>query len=317
VVSKIAVAVAAHERSDSTSAPPDDLLISTLKRLFGTSDWLPNSPGGHVWYGQDGLYLLWPESAIKILQSLPKGARAIPGFGSHDDLLGHLAARGLIAEKALPQVSIRPPGSTKPHAAVRVLEPSQLFPDREPRATALQLRLALLDSDSGESVKSESSLSPACAEGQTLSKADNQERTLAIEPNISGREPAVTVAELPARDVPQELTLDTSRILNPRSRELVDSVVTRLEHSFDKMLAKLVPDGVFVALAEFVGQHGDGASIVRALQEAELLAIPTGPSRRPVRIERMEAADVAGIVLAAGALQGYGEWVARWHTRDE
>ncbi|HET9642912.1 MAG TPA: TraI domain-containing protein, partial [Burkholderiaceae bacterium] len=174
VVSKVAVAVAAHERSDSTSAPPDDLLVSTLKRLFGTSDWLPNSPGGHVWYGQDGLYLLWPESAIKILQSLPKGARAIPGFGSHDDLLGHLAARGLIAATPSPLVSIRPPGSTKPHAAVRILEPSQLFSDREPRAAALQFRLALPDSHSVECVESESSLPPTGAEGQTLSKADNR-----------------------------------------------------------------------------------------------------------------------------------------------
>ena len=78
------------------------------------------------------------------------------------------------------------------------------------------------------------------------------------------------------------LLLDTSKISNPRTRGLVDAVVARLDQSFDSMLARIVQTGVFVALTEFVGEHGDGATVVRSLHEAQLLA-SDGRNRRSAR----------------------------------
>lgn len=112
----------------------------------------------------------------------------------------------------------------------------------------------------------------------------------------------------------RSLTLDTSRISNPRIREQVDDVVNRLEGSFDTMLSRIVPGGIFVALQEFVGQHADGAAVVRAAHEAGLLALDAKSAARRVSTERMEGTEVVGIVLPKDAFEGYAEWVARWQA---
>ena len=112
----------------------------------------------------------------------------------------------------------------------------------------------------------------------------------------------------------QSLAADTSQITNPRTRQLVDGVIARLDQSFDSMLSRVVDGGVYVALAEFVGQHGDGAAMVRALHDAGLLAIcDATAARRRVTSEELEGVQVMGVVLRASALQGYAEWMRRWH----
>lgn len=123
-------------------------------------------------------------------------------------------------------------------------------------------------------------------------------------------ETATSLSEPPAL-----LLLDTSKISNPRVRELVDAAVARLDQSFDSMLARIVQTGVFVALTEFVGEHGDGASVVRALHESQLLASDGATGGRRVVIGSMEGADLRGVVLRASAFVGYADWTHRWQTQ--
>jgi hypothetical protein len=106
--------------------------------------------------------------------------------------------------------------------------------------------------------------------------------------------------------------MDTATIMNPRVRELVDAVVVRLDQSFDGMLARIVEGGVYVALAEFVGQHGDGAPVVRALHDANLIAIDGATAGRRVVRENIGGAELTGVVLSASALHGYAEWARHW-----
>lgn len=111
---------------------------------------------------------------------------------------------------------------------------------------------------------------------------------------------------------PCHLSLDTSTITNPFVRERVEETVDRLDRSFDKMLAKITPDGIFIALNEFSTQGADNSAIVRALLEGGVLATdPLAPGRR-VTHERIEGADVAGVVVASAKLCGLTTWLARW-----
>jgi hypothetical protein len=73
------------------------------------------------------------------------------------------------------------------------------------------------------------------------------------------------------------------------------------------MLSKIVSTGVFVALSEFVGQHGDGASIVRSLHDAGLLAVDASTASRRVHTEKIEGVDVVGVVLPCGGVP----WIRR------
>jgi hypothetical protein len=311
VVNKIALAVAARDRAQD-AFPPASLLALTLKRLLGTSDWLPNSPGGHVWFGADGLYLLWPDAGIKLLESMPRNVRGTPDFASHGDLLRHMALSGIICASPSSLFKIRLPGGVRPLDAVRITDPHRILKE-------LGVRAAPFDAQLGAPAPSASTSVDGAGDRPPVRDCSDQRSNEIPEPSVNrelfAEEPqadCMVTDQHPSHTPHPPLLLDSSRIVNQRSRQLVDEVVRRLEQGFDTMLSKIVPAGVFIALTEFVGQLDDGASIVRALHDAGLLAIDKSAPNRRVHSEWIEGADVAGIVLSAAAFHGYPEWVAGW-----
>lgn len=312
VVGRIAATVAARERPAAT-APAPDLLAGALKRLLGTSDWLPNAPGGHVWYGTDGLYLLWPDAAAKLVAALPQGVRVARRFASNDDVLHQLADSGTIHAKPSPLCHIRPPGHDKPQVAVRLTDADRMLEESGRRATPLDLQSRTMPSDKAEQDR-------VAGKGTAGDRGRAQDGVAtandAGEAGMSEQRALDFAGALDAARVSPEadskLRLDTSKITNPCLRELVGAAVVRLDQSFDSMLARIVQGGVFVALIEFVGQQGDGAAVVRALHDAQLLAPDdTVPGRRVIS-ERIEGADITGVVLRESALDGYTDWKKRW-----
>ncbi|WP_140627768.1 TraI domain-containing protein [Methylibium rhizosphaerae] len=308
LISRVAAAVAVREQSGAVVTPLDEL-ADTLKRMLATSDWLPNSPGGHVWYGTDGFYLLWPDAATKLLNAMP-GAGSTTEATSHATLLQELVDSGIVVATPSPLVHIQTPGCDKPNVAVRLANHRRLLGDLRRGATPLDLRMHVPargrvadDTLGAQSVPLGSDSIPA----DVVAAPPTGQCTL----DFTG-EPADVGAGRESSSARSALSLDTSRISNPRMREAVDQVVARLDHSFDSMLAKTASGGVFVALAEFVGQHGDGGAIVRALHEAQLLASDGATPDRRVVSERMEGLELMGVVLRASAFVGYSDWLHRW-----
>ena len=314
LVTRVAGTVAAKARC-GTTMPAADQLADTLKRLLGTNDWLPNAPGGHVWCGTDGLYLLWPETAAKLLDALP-GKRLGGPDTSHDKLLQDLADSGLIDATTAPLVRIRTPGQDRPRLAVRLASRHPVLGDPMDGAARLDLGVQAQGPDQ---IAGERPALRSHADSKTVSRHADAIAVDVRPPPAAGqytldftREPTdLDAAGEPTASV---LSLDTSRITNPRIREAVDQVVARLEQSFDSMLAKLVPGGVFVALTEFVGQHGDGAAVVRALYEAQILACEGAALDCRVTRQRIGGAEHVGVVLRSSALVGYADWEGRWHA---
>lgn len=314
LVTRVAGTVAANARCGATM-PAADQLADTLKRLLGTSDWLPNAPGGHVWCGTDGLYLLWPDTAAKLIDALP-GKRLSGPAASHDKLLQDLVDGGLIDATTTPLVRIRTPGQDRPRLAVRLASRHPMLGD--PMHGAARLDLRVHAQESGQ-ITGERPALRSHADSNTGSRHADAIAVDVRPPPAAGqytldftREPTdLDAAGAPATSV---LSLDTSRITNPRIREAVDQVVARLDQSFESMLAKLVPGGVFVALTEFVGQHGDGAAVVRALHEAQLLACDGAALDCRVTRQRVDGADQVGVVLRSSNLVGYAAWTFQRQT---
>jgi hypothetical protein len=262
--------------------------------------------------------LLWPDAAVKLRDALPHGIRNAEAFASNDKLLQHLTATGMVHRTPSPVVRIRPPGSAMARMAVRLAEPQCALGNAAPPAMSLDLQASsaieedLVDeSDAAQQDGDTDQARGRIAAGHEPSRpqAGTQERldyALSL-PEVEG---TTSLSEPPAR-----LLLDTLKISNPRVRELVDAVVARLDQSFDSMLARIVQTGVFVALTEFVGEHGDAATVVRALHEAHLLA-SDGTGGRRVVIESMEGANLRGVVLRASAFVGYVDWTHRWQTQE-
>jgi conjugal transfer pilus assembly protein TraI len=318
MVAKIAAAVVAHQQLAADATPPTDHLTATLKCLFATSDWLPNAPGGHVWHARDGLYLLWPAAAAKLLEALPRHASSRSDPATADQLLQRLSEAEILDTKPSTLHHVRLPGRARPEFAVRLLEHRPFLPERS-------LRIAPLAGDIGTAgPKSAEERQPAREPSIATREAEVEKRT---DPADAEHDEPMSNAAAPRRaqddsdnmlatqSSHQPLGLDTSRVVNPRSRELIDDVVVRLDSAFDKMLAKTTQGGIFVALSEFIGDGGDAAPIVRALHDAGLLASRESGSRR-ISTERMEGADVTGIVLREEAFDGYASWTSRWQANE-
>jgi conjugal transfer pilus assembly protein TraI len=316
VVGRIAATVAERERPAAT-APTPDLLAGTLKRLLGTSDWLPNAPGGHVWYGTDGLYLLWPDAAAKLVAALPQGVRGARRFASNDDLLQQLADSGTVHAKPSPLCLIRPPGHDKPQVAVRLADADRMLEESGRRATPLDLRPRTASSDNAaqDRVAGKERAGDGCCLQDGVATANDAGKAGMPEQRALDFAGALDVAR-GSLETDSMLRLDTSKIANPRLRELVDAAVVRLDQSFDSMLARVVRGGVLVALVEFVGRQGDGASVVRALHDAQLLAPDDAAPGRRVVSERIEGFDITGVVLRESALEGYADWKKRWQDNN-
>ena len=314
LVRKVAGTVVAHARYGET-APIADELANTLQRLLGTSDWLPNAPGGHVWCGTDGMYLLWPDAAVKLLDALA-GKRYVGPAVSHDRLLQDLVDSGLIDGTTATLVRIRTPGQDRPRLAVRLASHHAVLGD--PMKGVARLDLRGHAPETGQNGGERPAVRPQ-ADGDIGTRHADAMPADAKAPPAAAQYALDFTHEPTGLDAVSEpaasaLSLDTSRITNPRIREAVDEVVARLNQSFDSMLAKLVPAGVFVALTEFVGQRGDGAAVVRALHEAKLLACDGATLDRRITRQRMEGAEQTGVVLHSRAFVGYAEWEDRWQA---
>jgi len=316
VVHQVALAVTARTRPQGAT-PPAGLLTHTLKRLLGTSDWLPNAPGGHVWLSADSLYLLWPIAGIKLRESIPSTWRDASDWATNDRLLQHLVACGALCAVPSPLAQIRLPGQSKPHDAVRVADHQRTLVELGIRATPIEIQLSASD------IKESASGSEVDGPGRQRHEGTNSDMPSRCGPNFElfpvpdAEARSDSIGTSPQAVAPSSrptLSLDTSKIANPRTRELIDDVVKRLEHQFDSMIAKIMPGGVFVALTEFVGLHGDGAQIVRCLHDAGLLAVHKDSPHRRAWTETIDGIDVSGVVLPHEAIDGYPEWAARWRS---
>lgn len=135
-----------------------------------------------------------------------------------------------------------------------------------------------------------------------------------VEAGTDGADPTRAIPASIAVGEADSLSLDTSAITNSFLRERLEETVARLDQSFDTMLAKCMPTGIFVALSEFSAGEADSSAIVRALVQGGCLATdPLAPNRRVTR-EHVGDADAAGIVLASAKLSGFSRWQGRWQT---
>ena len=312
VVNRVTVAVALRDALPA-GVPSPALLTRTLKQLLATSDWRPNAPGGHVWFASDGLFLLWPEAGIKLIEAIPRSLRGTEGLSSPQDLLRQLVSQDIVSTSPSTLLAIRLPGQAKPQCAVRITDAEKLLDGSSVQALQLDEPLC-------QPVSCARTPSTGTPDDGKPHEHHEWQGTLFDAPCPDAEHAHQRIAETheveceaqSAATAPTLMTLDTSSITNPRSRELVDAVVAKLNDAFDTMLARVQDGGVFVALTEFVGEYGDGASIVRALHDARLLAVDKGAPDRRVQIQRIEGTDMPGIVLAAQALDGYSDWLARW-----
>lgn len=293
-------------------------LVDAMRRLAaGHSAWAVNRDKARLWFGEDGLFLAWPEAAKDILELLEGDQLAgIPK--APDTLLDILLDAGVLTAPAegSRNWAIFPTGAEKPIAAVRLASPAIVLAGNgtlpaplnrsmqrsdtipSPRATvktppvpashpappiAKPAQLSLIEADPN----------PVPA---TIAPADDAPKSDSPPPPVAAQDPA------PAQRV-QPICLKAPMRLNPAVRQALVEAVETLNDPPATTSVFTLREGIFIPLAEFERRGIQATVALRALADADMLYSPrkNGP---PTATRDVQGVATVGIVLLPRHVEG-------------
>jgi conjugal transfer pilus assembly protein TraI len=308
------------------------LLIDAMRRLaVGHAAWQPNREKSRVWYGPEGLFLVWPGAAEDMLELLED--EQLAGIPRSTDLLREtLMAVGACVAQGDGQASwqIQPPGAKAPVEALRLASPAWLLAGRDPelpplqqtllvtkvRAPAMATPSARADAPATPAPAPTPSPSPSPAQGAS-DAAPNATPKAATLPDpqrslLDGITDAGSDTNAPpvseAAPTPQPPTQPAARLKAPLRldmsvRTALAATLAALEDNTAETQACPVPAGLFVALAEFQRLGVQPAFALRALRDARML-VGAGPDGTPQVAHPLRGVPTPGVVIAAAHIDG-------------
>ncbi|MBH2008585.1 MAG: TraI domain-containing protein [Xanthomonadaceae bacterium] len=113
-------------------------LVDALRRLVAThAAWTPNAERSRIWYGADGLFMVWPNAAGDVRKLLE--ADQLPGMPkSAETMLEILVGAGILQlqDDGGPLWLIYPPHAKAAIEAVKLIDPAIVLAGLEPRPDA-------------------------------------------------------------------------------------------------------------------------------------------------------------------------------------
>ena len=276
-------------------------LIDAMRRLVASNAaWTPNEAKSRVWYGNDGLYVVWPNSAADICKLLD--ADRLPGIPkSPETILEILVAAGVIEprDESSATWSIYPANATAPIEAVRLTSPTILLAALETAPAPLAVELTRAPRTPSER-SPDHHKRPAGAPQQLslpVEPADPRDaQPQQARPTQSAAPPAANIPR-PAAPPPAPaptFALDAPMRLSPPLRAALAEIVATLNGSADHAAACTTPSGVFLPLKELERRHLDPSLAIRALADVAML-VPS-PSGKTV-VREFGGEDTLGLVI--------------------
>lgn len=259
-------------------------LVDALRRLASAdSAWVPNREKSRVWYGADGLFLLWPQCAADA-QSLLE-ADQLPGIPkSADTVLDLLLAAGVAEPRDSSHNTwlIQPPGAKGPLDAIKLTSAAILWSGPEASPHALDVALVTSLEPTRAMAAAAAPAPPPSPRGQlSLLEAVAPDTAAAVSPpsNAPARiSPAVEEAAAAS------IALKAPMRLNPAVRDALGSIVATLNGDARTAAACTVATGIFVPLAELERRGLQPALAMRALGDLRML-VPAD-ANRPATVSR-------------------------------
>lgn len=265
-------------------------LLDAMRRLVTShTAWVPNQERSRVWYGKDGLFIVWPNAAAEIRKLLEEDE--LPGIPKAPEtileiLLGAKVLEGRSGAEAL--WTIAPPPGKNVIEAVKLSSPEILLSAHldpvAPLPVALAVRPQPTASGPAPPCPQPEQLSlevhpptspPLSAPAQQVVTADGEilpsgSRGAAHDTGnaaqVPDNEDATTTFSEPAR-LPV-FKLEAPMRLNPRVREALAAAIDTMNGDSKAAIAVTVPAGVFVPLEHFKRANVDLPVVLRSLAEA-------------------------------------------------
>lgn len=282
-------------------------LIDALRRLVvADSTWVPNREKSRVWFGQDGLFLLWPAAAEDIsslleadhLQGIPKAPETMREV---------LMAAGVLSahDTGAAVWIIHPPGAKAGQEAVKLASPAILFNGLEPHPSPLAQALAT----QAPATTIRPPPPPAPAPPASVEKPATGQLSLLppdvspdVPPDVSPAPPASGAMPEPERPVPT-FALRAPLRLNPVVRDALIAIAATLNGRSEPAQCCTVAQGLFVPLGQLEQRGVQPSLALRALADVRML-VAAGPHAPPTLSRDFNGTPTVGLVIAPRFVEG-------------
>lgn len=298
-------------------------LVDALRRLVvANASWTPNADKSRVWFGSDGMFLVWPSAADDVRKLLE--ADQLPGIPKAPETILEVL---LTAEVVSAQESgkatwlIHPPGGKGAIEAVKLSAPGILYAELDKLPEALPASLLTPPrpaepsaSQTSHAASPQGSPSPARRRVRTAPSdtTDAQAGPLpeqlplgaAPRPASPDDESSEPPSEPAASDEPTSDSVQSPpKLLAPLRlpltvRDALQDIVATLGGAGEGWWAALpAEDGLFIPLASLATRKLTPPAAIRAMNEAGMLAAPSPLTRS------FQGQEVVGVLLAAQHVQ--------------
>jgi conjugal transfer pilus assembly protein TraI len=270
-------------------------LVDALRRLASAEPaWVPNRDKSRVWYGSDGLFLLWPQCAADAQALLE--ADQLPGIPkSADTVLDLLLAAGVAEARDSSHNTwlIQPPGTKGPLDAIKLTSPAILWTRPEASPPALDGRLVTTLEPTKTTPATAGSVPPASPPDQlSLLEAAHPDSAASVSPPSA----LGTVSPSDEGAAASKIALQAPMRLNPAVRDALRSIVATLNGDARAAAACTVANGIFVPLAELERRGLQPSLVMRALGDLRML-VHADANRPPTTSRDFGGAVTLGLIL--------------------
>lgn len=280
-------------------------LLEALQRLVSTSSaWTPNREKSRVWFGEDGVFLLWPNAAEDVhklfetnqLQGMPKAPEAML------EIL--LAAQVLEAQDDEQWTwTILPPGAKAELEAVKLTSAAILFAGTDHAPIPLDIKLV---HKSGEPDPRQPPVQPSAQmmPGEQLPLIPPEVGLPIVDKHVApATEPLTAEILVPAAQKTQ-YALQSPMRLNPAVKDALSAMVNTLNHGADPAECCTVANGLFVPLREFERRGVQPSMAMRALGDVQML-VAAGLTGPPTLSRDFNGAITVGLVVDPRFIVGF------------
>jgi len=300
-------------------------LIDAMRRLVVSHPaWAPNHERSRVWYGREGLFIVWPNAVNEIRKLLEDDE--LPGIPkAPDTILEILLGAGVFERRGTgqPLWTIEPPPGKTVIEAVKLAAPEILLPSYAQSAAPLTTPLVVQASHGPAAsapdaasrrapdlfdIAGPAELSPDTGAASTGGDAvaDPSSGQLALTPpidvNAEARPPADAPAA-PAAPVAPAFKLVAPLRLNPMVRDVLAAAIASMNGDARAADAITVSSGVFVPLDHFKRRHVDIPVVLRSLAETGM-TVAGSASRAGTVQHEMRGQSELGFVIKPGFVEG-------------
>lgn len=290
-------------------------LVDALRHLASEdSGWLPNRERSRVWFGDDGLFLVWPAAAEDVQKLLD--TEHLPGIPKAPaTMMEVLLSAGVFEAKASdhPTWAIQPPGTKAPIEAAKLLSIAILYPgiDQAPTPLKQKLQIQPMPAVAGppavppEPTAAPSPMTPPGAQLPLI--ADEALQPEAVIPVSMPLEGVSTAEQAPSMSTTQASS-DTFKLqaplrLNPAVRDALTEVIRSFNPGSGPAQCCTVALGLFIPLAAFERRGLQPSLVLRALADVRMLA-RNGAKGPPTVSRDFNGTPTVGLILDPRFVEG-------------